>query len=309
MEPLPATAAEDAPPLTITRLAGRSYQLAVGQVNAGLYLGPGDRGVLVDTGLDEAAARVLLRFLNGLELQLVAVINTHAHADNCGGNAYLQEHTQASFYASAADAAIIEKPELAPYVTYVPNAGGGGRFLNATPITVDALAEPGPWAVLDGEPLAILDLAGHTHGHLGVMTPDQVLFMGDALIAKEALAENPIPAVLHVGKARATLQRLGATRAVAYVPTRGAPMPRIEELLLRNARQYQLVEEAIVSHLDWPRPRDELIALVLSAFGVAPTVAHLYLLSSAIAAFLAELRRAGRVSLIFEAGVARWFAI
>jgi glyoxylase-like metal-dependent hydrolase (beta-lactamase superfamily II) len=296
------------PLLRVTRLAGRSYRLELGGVNTGLYVCPGDRAVLIDTGLGEAAGRALLRFLHQVDLTLVAVINTHAHADNCGGNAYLQGHTPAEFFASAVDAAVIERPELAPYVTYAPSGGTAGRFLHAAPVAVDAFLEPGPCPLPAGPPLEILDLAGHTLGHIGVRTPDDVLFIGDALASREDLAVLPIPPLLHVEKARATLERLAATRAAAFVPTHGVPLARVEELVLRNARQYQRVEDAICSHLDWPRSRDELIALVLAAFGVEPTFAHLYLLSSAVAAFLAELRRAGRASLIFEAGVARWFA-
>ena len=37
----------------------------------------------------------------------------------------------------------------------------------------------------------IIDLSGHSLGHLGIITPDQVLFVGDSLISIEALLTNP----------------------------------------------------------------------------------------------------------------------
>jgi glyoxylase-like metal-dependent hydrolase (beta-lactamase superfamily II) len=73
--------------MTLERIAGPAHYVA-GRVNIGVIVGDG-RAAFVDSGLDESTARKAAQAVEQAGLILTAILNTHAHADHCGGNAFL----------------------------------------------------------------------------------------------------------------------------------------------------------------------------------------------------------------------------
>jgi glyoxylase-like metal-dependent hydrolase (beta-lactamase superfamily II) len=74
--------------MELVKIAGPAHYLP-GRVNIGVLIGEG-QAAFIDTGLDEGAARKAVQAVEQAHLRLAAVINTHAHADHCGGNAFVR---------------------------------------------------------------------------------------------------------------------------------------------------------------------------------------------------------------------------
>jgi glyoxylase-like metal-dependent hydrolase (beta-lactamase superfamily II) len=124
----------------------------------------------------------VLRLAHQYGWQLEGIIHTHGHADHCGGNSYLQNKIRLPVYATAPEAALIENPELEPYYLYsaAPVKELQIRFLKAKPSRVASVIGEGPFEI-SGAVFEILSLKGHSPGHAGVVTPDDVCFLGDAI--------------------------------------------------------------------------------------------------------------------------------
>ncbi|MFW9997805.1 MAG: MBL fold metallo-hydrolase, partial [Candidatus Odinarchaeota archaeon] len=82
-------------------------------VNIGVVRTGEESVILIDTGLDQNTAKKILKLLEGNGLTVKAIINTHSHADHCGGNNYMQK-AGASIYAPEIESAIIQFPILEP---------------------------------------------------------------------------------------------------------------------------------------------------------------------------------------------------
>ncbi len=85
--------------------------------NASTCIGVAVRGndaLLIDSGLDENLARKVVNALANEGRTVRAVVNTHAHADHCGGNHFVVKRTGARVVAPAFEHYFIERPELAP---------------------------------------------------------------------------------------------------------------------------------------------------------------------------------------------------
>ncbi|MFW6287830.1 MAG: MBL fold metallo-hydrolase, partial [bacterium] len=52
----------------------------------------GKRTILIDSGLENRAAGQICRMLEEKGLKPSYIINTHSHADHCGGNNYIQKN-------------------------------------------------------------------------------------------------------------------------------------------------------------------------------------------------------------------------
>jgi hydroxyacylglutathione hydrolase len=110
--------------------------------------------------VDPGDARPVLAYLEREALELVAILNTHHHADHVGGNVDLLRRFAVPVYGPAR--------ESIPGCTH-PVAGGAA-------VRIDAL----------GIAFAVLDVAGHTAGHVayaGHAGPAPVAFVGDTLFA------------------------------------------------------------------------------------------------------------------------------
>jgi len=155
----------------------------------------------------------------------------------------------------------------------------------------------------------ILGLAGHSIGQIGVVTPDKIFFIGDALISKRELEDNPIPYAIDITKMKKTLESLLNSKLTYFVPTHGKPLEfSITAEVANNKRQFKMLEDTIVLHLAMPRTTDELIALVLQSFEIEENIPNFYLISATIKAYLEDLKKNKMLRVIHEKGKTRWFA-
>lgn len=174
---------------------------------------------------------------------------------------------------------------------------------------VDGTLDPRkPFLMSTGKQFQIVDLSGHVMGMCGVVTPDEVLFLGDALYTFDELAEKPIPYLESVELFKKSLDYLLATPYAHFIPTHGQAMEfSISSEVLFHQRQIAMIEEAILLHLQMPRIREELVALLFATFGIEQTIPNFYMMSSTIVSFLNYLKRERRVSIIHEDGKTRWY--
>ena len=78
----------------------------------------GDQLLLFDTGNDDSSIKKAIRAFDNIKV--IAVFNTHSHADHCGGNAYLSKQFSMPIYAPQLEQSFIENPILEP--TYLFSA-------------------------------------------------------------------------------------------------------------------------------------------------------------------------------------------
>ena len=210
------------------------------------YLLRDERSLLVDTGVKETPAGVILPFLDGLQPDLV--LNSHADVDHFGGNAAIRQAApRALFLAHERDVPWIESSEAIMRERYGWYAEHGLAYEpevfawlrdamgRDTPIDVHLRAGErirlGPRLTLE-----VLHLPGHTSGHVGLWDPtsrtavvmDAV--MGRGLLDLEQNVIHPPPyfdVAGYLGAAR-TLQALAPERLLTahYDVLEGAEVER-----------------------------------------------------------------------------------
>jgi glyoxylase-like metal-dependent hydrolase (beta-lactamase superfamily II) len=166
-----------------------------------------------------------------------------------------------------------------------------------------------PVKTASGKSLDIVDLSGHVQGQMGVVTPDQVFFIADALYTIDELSETPIPYLESVESYKSTLEYLLNTSYSNFVPTHGTPFEfSITTEVLYHQRQIEMLEEAIRLHLQMPRTREELVALLFATFNIEQTIQNFYRMTATIVSLLNSLKRQQLITIIHERGKTRWFA-
>ncbi|WP_293912957.1 MBL fold metallo-hydrolase [Deinococcus sp.] len=260
-----------------------------------------DGGVLiVDTGLDDAHARKLLRALAAQSLTPSAILNTHSHADHHGGNAtILKSFAGLPIYAPPLEAAIIAHPLLEPVYLYGahPPAELRGKFLLA-PASPAQPIQAGK-AVLGCVDVELISVPGHASQMYAVRFGN-VLYAADALFGPESLAKHPLTFCLDSGAMKRSAQGLLALEGVwTVVPGHGEATSDLAGLVAANLAAFGRVTDAVRGSL--PGSVDDVLARVCAELKVTMTTPGAFVLNrSVVSAHLAELAGSGEATLHVE---------
>jgi glyoxylase-like metal-dependent hydrolase (beta-lactamase superfamily II) len=288
---------------------GPNAQYLPGAVNVGVVTNDAAEALLVDSGGDRDYGRNARKALEAVDLQPVAILNTHSHADHFGGNDYLVRNLGLPVWAPAVEEAILRYPYLEPMYLYggaAPLAELHNKWLEAKPSPVDHV-----FAVEEGAlRIGPFELACHvTSGHavrqvaIGV---GQVCFAADAFFGAEVLARYEIPFVHDVAGQLATLDRLLDLPYQIFLPGHGEPTSDIATAVAAN-------RAAINRAMEWVHAAStgattsDLVHRVTSRLEAPPAnLSTYFLMHSCILAYLSYLTGQGQVRPVVEQGALRW---
>lgn len=287
---------------TLVHIKGNTYYLE-GAVNIGVIKNEKNplRSIVVDTGIDDDSGRKVVKLMQQVGMEPGVIINTHSHADHCGGNSMVKSRTSAAVYAPPFDKAIVEYPELEAFYLYSasPLAEMNTKFLKAKPSTVDFVLEEGELEV-EGVKLDILPLHGHTPAMIGVATEDNVLFAGDAFFSKDILEKHGLPYFTDIGKTLETLEYLKTLKYDHYVPCHGEILQDPGPTLDANIQSIKGTAEYIAGICTEPLDREEITSKIIRQYNIKLTIPQYYLTISTVSAFLSHMTKEKQLDMLFE---------
>jgi glyoxylase-like metal-dependent hydrolase (beta-lactamase superfamily II) len=284
--------------------------LIPGGVNIGLLrTGPAEV-VLVDTGLNDSAAKKALRVVRDeLQAEVKGIITTHAHADHFGGNSTVVKRTGAPVWAPPFDEAVLRYPLLQPIFLF----GGAdpldtlrGRFLLADASPVDHLLTDGEMTFGDLT-VEVINLAGHSVNQQGILV-DGVFFCADVVFPDAALDKYKVPYLYSLTDHLMALETASKVECATVVPGHGPAEEGINRLVSRNREVIDGAMSALVDLLrDEPDNTDTLCTRLFECLRIviADDPAY-FLMRPTIAAYLNHLVRAGKVRHTIKDGAERW---
>ena len=285
--------------------------MAPGGVNIGVVFTDDDRAILIDSGLNDTAARKVLRWLDEVGRTVAAIVTTHGHADHFGGNAFIVKRTGASVWAPSWDETVLRYPLFQPLVLFAgadpPDSLRGG-FMLADQSPVDTIYDAGQMTV-EGVQLEAISLGGHSGNQMGILC-DDVFFAADVVLPERVLDRYKMPYLFSV---RDHLQALDRAIQVHYQVAMPGHGPAVDDLTLLvdlNTRLVLDIADTIVELCGTPLTPGEIIERTLTTVGANPTdPASFYLLHPTVFAFLTYLEDHGRLNHQISAGRSLWTAV
>lgn len=201
---------------------GNSYFLT-GRLSIGVYAKDG-KAVLIDSGIDADNAKAVDKVLREAGYAVSAIINTHHHPDHCGGNAYFQkQYPDCRIYATHFESLFINTPYLQPLCFCsgaMPFTGIRNKFLEvaeASIVTDVITAYQDQTITIGGSNFSILTLPGHTHGSIGVISPDGVFYTGDSFFGEETFNKHGVLFYTNITDTLRSFEKLATLAPVATV--------------------------------------------------------------------------------------------
>jgi glyoxylase-like metal-dependent hydrolase (beta-lactamase superfamily II) len=285
-------------PFNVHELAPNIYHLQSG-ANSGL-IRVGNQAIVIDAGLDDDAGKKIKKTLEGMNVQLAALILTHGHADHFGGAAYLRKTLPPfAVYAPPLEAAFIENPGIEgiflsagalPFDTLT------GKFTLAQGCKVDHLLTPGTLDLV-GASLEIIPIAGHSPNQIAVRS-GEFLFSADAFLPIETLQKYPVPFNVHLQKALDVLDML-ENSAYTFAPGHGLHLsdPR-ETIRVNRAAIWRVIDQVEAALRVAPADEGALTNTVCHALGDP--------LTSPVGYYLARATNQAALVYLYENKRARW---
>lgn len=191
--------------------------------------------VLMDTGYARLDRSALVNLIEGNGFRLRGILCSHAHFDHTGNVRFLQQRYGCQAAAQIIEAGISVNTE-AYRANYVALTYGKSReYLLEECFPADVII-PANAEHLDfcGARFGILQLPGHSAGHIGVVTPDGVAYLGDCLIDEEQIAAAKLPTSMFIARDLESKESLRNLRRPAYIIAHKQVLTDIGPLIDRN---------------------------------------------------------------------------
>lgn len=273
---------------------------------------------IVDSGNDDTCGLRIIDFINGNfpEARIKAVLNTHAHADHCGGNVVLAEKTGCEIWASKESAALMEYPALETQLIWggTPIRDIRSKFLLARPCRVDRIFRSGDKIEIpvfesanhksesgsNSLTVEIIPLPGHYLGQTGFLFEDtdgkKVFFGGDSFSGKSAIKKFWIQYLLNETQTKETLQNLEKIGADFFIPSHGEMVTEIEGIAELNLIAILETENMILDELKTPKTLEEILKAVADRNSITLKISQLCLIGSTLRSYLSGLYENGRIT-------------
>jgi glyoxylase-like metal-dependent hydrolase (beta-lactamase superfamily II) len=280
-----------------------------GSVNIGVVRG--ESGViLIDSGLDTQTAKKIKKGLDAMAQPLHAIVQTHAHADHFGGNAFLLScWPEALVYAPPLEEAVIRYPLLEPIYLGIgaqPLPELCNKFLLAEASRVDRLLPTEGEVEIDGVTFTILPLPGHSWQQVGLVC-DEICFAADSYFGEETLAKHKLPFLVDAHETLLSLGKLLETNYRGYLPGHGPYTTAVEPILTRNIHCHRSLLVMIESLLEEERTLEQILSLVCERLQISIENMTSYVLyRTAVMGYLVGLVREERIRYRFAANQLLW---
>ena len=130
---------------------------------------------------------------------------------------------------------------------------------------------------------------------VGIRTPDDVLFVGDAVSTPETLEKYRVAYTFDVGGYLASLEALRDVRAALFIPSHTPPTTDLTALIDINLAATKAVAADILALCQTPRTHETLLKELFDKYGLTLTFSQFALVGGAVRAYLSWLLDTGRI--------------
>lgn len=288
--------------MTLNKLNNRTYYIP-GTTNIGVYMLSEKDCVLIDTTFYGKPAVKLLNIIKNKDLNVRYIIHTHGHIDHIGADDLLSQHYSFKIYATPYEKTFIRYPNLTQsFLTSskpLPTLNVDLRGLIADEIKGSTLE-------IEHNNINIIKLPGHSREHIGIMTPDGILFAGDAIISPDLIDNIKIPYLYDVNKFNKSLykiKKLSSTKKVEkVVPGHGKVIANsFTHIVDMNLNKIEKLMNLLLNILKKkPLTLEKIIKQFNKKLGINNKVSSHFITKSCLMSFLIYFMEKNRVETIFK---------
>jgi glyoxylase-like metal-dependent hydrolase (beta-lactamase superfamily II) len=255
--------------LEIIKVSGNTFCIDTGTLFIPFYKINDREIIMIDSGWKEGERERLEKLLEVNELQVTAIINSHAHRDHIGNNAYFKNKYNCIIAMPSYEALICSSAaNLKLFFNSLTLNDIEEQFGHLVCKTDIMITEQQNNLVINDISFKILHTPGHSPAHICIITPDEVACLGDAIISSETMAEAKLPYAFILSEDLKSKEKLKQLNCSKYVITHKGIYDDIAKLIENNIEFYKVRAEKVYELIDGAVTMEEIMRAVSENFHI-----------------------------------------
>jgi glyoxylase-like metal-dependent hydrolase (beta-lactamase superfamily II) len=294
--------------LDILKVKGNTYCIDTGMTYIPFYKINDEEIIMLDTGWKRGEREGIEEVLEKNNFKVAAILNSHAHIDHIGNNTYFKDKYNSIIAMSAYEAlSCSSEVNLKLYygsetLKFIKEHYGHMVFKS------DIIIEENQHEILlCGVNFKIIPTPGHSPAHICIITPDDIAYIGDALISYEVMegAKMPYAYILSEDmKSKAKLHDLNCSK---YVVAHKGIYNNITKLINDNIDFYESRAMKIYELIDGPMTMEEIMKVINKDFNInINNIEKYYFMEKMLKSYVEYLYEIEKLKLIMENGFLKY---
>jgi glyoxylase-like metal-dependent hydrolase (beta-lactamase superfamily II) len=294
--------------LEIIKVSGNTFCIDTGTLYIPFYKINDREIIMIDSGWKEGERERLEKLLEINELQVAAIINSHAHRDHIGNNAFLKDKYNCIIAMPSYEALICSSAaNLKLFFSSLTLNDVEEHFGHLVCKTDIMITEQQNNLVIKDISFKILHTPGHSPAHICIITPDNVACLGDAVISSETMAEAKLPYAFILSEDLKSKEKLKELNCSKYVISHKGIYDNIAKLIEDNIEFYKVRAEKVFQLIDGAVTMEDIMNVVSENFHIrVNSVSRYTFIERMLKPYLEYLYDTKRLSLNIIDGVIKY---
>ncbi|MHC1717753.1 MAG: MBL fold metallo-hydrolase [Acidaminococcaceae bacterium] len=285
--------------MEIVKIKGHTFCIDTGMTYIPFYKIDDEKIIMLDTGWAKGEQKGISEALGKNALKVAGIINTHAHIDHSGNNSYLRQKFGCQIAMPACEAMVCSSFINLKLFYNTLSLTEIAEHLGHMVCPVDfPIGEDQSNIEMCGIQFKILHTPGHSPAHICLITPDDVAYIGDALISHDVMKGAKMPYAAILSEDLKSKEKLYSLQCSRYVIAHRGIYDNITGLITDNINFYKLRAEKIYELITKPMTLQELVQSVITTFNIHVADVYKYnLIERMLRSYLEYLDEQGKVKL------------
>lgn len=295
--------------MDIKKIKGNTFCIDTGMTYIPFYKINHEEIILLDSGWIKERERID-NLLNENNFKVIGILCSHAHIDHIGNNTYLKEKYNSIIAMSSYEALVCSSTvNLKVYYSNQTLSEVTKHFGHMICETDIMISDDMNNIYLCGIKFKIIHTQGHSPAHICIITPDDVAYLGDALISHEVMNGAKMPYAFILKEDLKSKEKLYDLNCSNYVVAhKGIYMNNeIAQLISSNIEFYKKRADRICEIINGKMTMEEILKEVIKEFNIQVKTQYKYsTLERMLRSYVEYLNEIGRIEVSMEDGFLKY---
>lgn len=294
--------------MEIIKVKGNTFCIDTGMTYIPFYKINDEDIIMMDTGWKVGEREGIEELLEKNNYKVVGIICSHAHIDHIGNNSYLKNKYNCIIAMPAYEALVCSSTvNLKVYYSTRTLSNVTEHFGHMVCETDIMISDNQDKIYVCGIKFKILHTPGHSPAHICITTPDNIAYVGDALISYEVMKGAKMPYAFILKEDLKSKTKLLDLKCSKYVVAHKGMYDDITKLINDNIDFYKNRAERIYDAIDSAMTIEDIMKSVIKSFNIhVKTVDKYALIERMLRSYVEYLNETGRIELIMEDGFLKY---
>ena len=294
--------------MKIIRIKGNTFCIITSMTYIPFYKINDKEIIMLDSGWAKGQRQGIDQLLEKNNFKVVAIICSHAHVDHIGNNAFLKNKYNCIIAMPAYEALICSSVvNLKLYYSNQTLSDVALHFGHMVCKTDIMIFDNQATVCVCGTTFNILHTPGHSPAHICITTPDDVAYIGDALISHEVMNGSKMPYAYILTEDLLSKTKLYDLKCSKYIVAHKGEYNDITQLITDNINFYKSRATAIYTLIEGAMTIEDILKTVIKNFNINITNRYRYtLIDRMLKSYVEYLNETGLIALYIDNGLLKY---